>query len=269
MTAKIVTLIFLLVGTATFTGAAETVTFKSTSKALGEARLMLAGKLTKPQGDGPFPAVVLLHGCGGIQKQRDDLWAERLVSWGYAALQVDSFRPRGDSNVCANRSLSNQYIPKRAQDAYDAKSYLAGLPSVDRNRIAVVGWSHGGWSTLAAISPTTWSRTPRPSDPFSAAVVFYPYCDEPLDRMESPLLILIGGSDDWTPANLCQKFMPGGKTQHDVILKVYPGAFHGFDTEGLDRMVRGSSGLHQMRYDPAAAADAVVQVKNFLGKNLK
>ncbi len=69
---------------------------------------------------------------------------------------------------------------------------------------------------------------------------------------------------------LCEKNMPQGKTQQEVILKVYPGAYHGFDTEGgLNRQVRGSSGIHQMRSDPAATEDAVGQVKSFLEKYLK
>jgi dienelactone hydrolase len=54
----------------------------------------LTGKLTKPQGDGPFPAVVLMHGCTGIGKHQED-WAARFASWGYVALQVDSLGPRG------------------------------------------------------------------------------------------------------------------------------------------------------------------------------
>jgi dienelactone hydrolase len=114
----------------------------------------LTGKLTKPQGDGPFPAVVLLHGCGGIVKNNDD-WAERLTSWGYVALQVDSFGPRGQSNIYSNTMLIPLHL--RVQDAYDAKSYLAGFPFVDRNRIAVMGWFTGGNITLAAVSASNYA----------------------------------------------------------------------------------------------------------------
>jgi dienelactone hydrolase len=165
---------------------AEVVNFKSTA----DHSLTLEGKLTKPSGVGPFPALVLLHGCGGISRQRDDVWAKRLADWGYAALQVDSFGPRRESNICASRALLNDFVPLRVGDAYAAKSFLAGLPMVDPDRIAIMGWSHGGSSTLAAISPRTWGRAQKPDSPFRAAIAFYPYCGERLDRSESPLLIL-------------------------------------------------------------------------------
>ena len=41
---------------------------------------------------------------------------------------------------------SSIILRARAHDAYDAKSFLSKLPYVDRNRIAVLGWSHGGWT---------------------------------------------------------------------------------------------------------------------------
>jgi hypothetical protein len=69
--------------------AAEVVSFKGTTKIASGDFVTLTGKLTKPQGDGPFPAVVLMHGCTGIAKNQDE-WVERLASWGYVALQVDS-----------------------------------------------------------------------------------------------------------------------------------------------------------------------------------
>jgi dienelactone hydrolase len=84
-----------------FAFAEEWVTFKGTRKT-GEA-FMLKGILNKPQGQGPFPAVVILHGCSGIEgmKKYLDIWAQRLASWGYVSLMVDSFGPRGESDICA------------------------------------------------------------------------------------------------------------------------------------------------------------------------
>jgi hypothetical protein len=74
----------------------------------GSESLMLKGTLMKPKGDGPFPAVVLLHGCegmGGAGSDAYNRWASRLKSWGYLTLQVDSFGPRGDSFICSNPIL--------------------------------------------------------------------------------------------------------------------------------------------------------------------
>jgi dienelactone hydrolase len=264
--------IFIFAAIAT-SSAAENITFQGPTKTKAGDFVMLTGKLTKPQGDGPFPAVVLLHGCRGIDKAQD-AWAERFATWGYVALQVDSFASRGAENVCA-RSFMVPF-PTRVQDAYDAKAYLAGLPFIDRNRIAVAGWSHGGALTIASVSPGSylaWATlngvfsAQKPAPPFRAAVAFYPWvCVAPLNDSEAPLLILAGELDVASPVASLKRNMPQEKTAHEIILRVYNGAYHAFDFEGMDTIFGGAV---RMKYDPAAAADAFVQVKEFLEKHLK
>ena len=236
---------------------ADSVKFKSRKEGL-----VLTGILTKPEGDGPFPAVVLLHGCTGINDTniRDKAWVDRLVKLGYAAFQLDSFRPRGVSNICTDWNLIVGMLGTRAQDAYEAKSYLSSISYIDRNRIAVMGWSHGGTTILDIISSSVANDSP-----FKAAVAFYPYCYRSLSNLKSPVLILIGEKDDWCPADYCTNFMPSGNTEHEAVLKIYPGAYHDFDYEGLDEVYEG----HTLRYDPPAAQDSIVQVKNFFEKYLK
>jgi dienelactone hydrolase len=253
---KIVIEVILVIVTSTSVIAADMVTFKGTGTTAAGVPLMLTGKLTKPQGNGPFPTVVLLHGCSGIRADRDDFWAERFAKWGYVAFQVDSFGPRGLSSVCEDDSLLFSIIPKRAQDAYDAKSHLAGLPFVDRNRIGVMGWSHGGMTTLSVVDQ-------KRDDPFRSAIAFYPYCTQILSGFNAPLLILIGEKDDWTPDYACSTQMRSGQTGPEVILKIYPDSYHGFD--GKDMIIAG----HKLLYNPTAAADAIIQVKAFLAKHLK
>ena len=260
MPRRVLFALLLLIGTAYSAAAADTVTFMGTSTDSYGKPVMLTGKQTKPQGKGEFPAVVMLHGCGGV-KSREDVWVKRFVNWGYVAFQVESFTPRGHTNICS----SVRIIPPktRAQDAHDARSYLGGLPFVDRNRIAVMGWSHGGWTTLHTISEKI--RTRKRGDSFQAAVAFYPYCNISLEDLRAPLLILIGELDDWCPAAMCSNMMPSRKTANEVILKIYPGAYHGFDWEGKDFTYKG----HRFLYDPTATADAIVRVKNFLAKYLQ
>jgi dienelactone hydrolase len=251
----IVFLTVILIGCATTT----TVTFK------GSESLTLKGTLIKQKGDGPFPAVVLLHGCDGMGGAGSDLyrmWASRLKSWGYITLLVDSFAPRGDSFICSNDELMKKYVPQRAMDAHDAQSYLAGLRFVDPKRIAVMGWSHGALSTIASVSEMTGKKIV----PFQASIAFYPYCYKTLDDLDAPLMILIGGLDDWCPAELCSANIPkGGKTKHEVVLKVYPGAYHSFDFPGMDVIYMG----HVLQYNGQAASDSILQVKKFLEKHLK
>jgi dienelactone hydrolase len=224
--------------------------------------LMLTARITKPAGNGPFPAVILLHGCGGLSANRDNRWVERLIGWGYVTLQVDSLGPRGIRSVCSYRfEESSAFVQRRVQDAFDARAYLTGLPYVDKSRIAVMGWSHGGWTTLEVIL--------NEQNTFIAAIAFYPRCSGTLSGLKIPLLILIGEKDDWTPANACLAMMPAQTTSPEQTLKVYPGAYHGFDTPGADFVVTGASGGHRLLYNQEAEADAIVRVKKFLSEHLK
>lgn len=155
-----------------------------------------------------------------------------------------------------------KYVPKRAMDAHDAQSYLAGLKFVDPKRIAVMGWSHGALSVIATVSEMPGKNIV----PFQASIAFYPYCYKTLADLNAPLLILIGASDDWCPAKLCSYNMPEeGASKHEVILKIYPGATHTFDWSDMNVTYMG----HALQYDPRAEADATIQVKKFLEKFLK
>ncbi len=255
-----------------FAFAGQSVSFKGTTKTSSRDFVTLTGKLTKPQGDGPFPAVLLMSGCAGILKY-NDVWAERLTTWGYVTLQLDSLGPRGQSNICEN--IYQVPFQVRAQDAYDAKAYFSRQRFVDRNRIAVMGWSHGGIATLCSVSASNWDtwtaliKTPisrKKEDPFRAAIAFYPYCIETLRDSNAPRLILAGELDNWCPAALCQDNVPRRKTRNEVILKIYPGAYHCFDWEGVDLTTPEG---RRVLYNKEALADSIVQVREFLAKHLK
>lgn len=218
----------------------------------------LQGRLRKPEGEGPFPAVVLMHGCGGIWRW-NDTWSDRLTNWGYVVLDVDSFGPRGKTSICHRPgSISGQ---TRALDAHGAKAFLAGVPFVDSARIAVLGMSHGGWAVLSAIRRTTTSDLEL--KPFRAAIALYPWCDEPTE-LDAPLLILIGELDGWSPAARCMTFVAGIRSSSEVVLKVYPGAHHLFDLKDIDTRQEG----HTLRYHPQAADDAVQRIREFLARYL-
>ncbi len=221
----------------------------------------LVGLLIVPTGTGPFPAVVLLHGCGGISA-RDKNWAGRLTAWGFSVLHVDSLSPRGLKSICAN---PGQLSPgARAKDAHAARAYLASLPTIRRDRIGVFGWSHGALTTLAAIH-NDQATQPSPSG-FQVAVAFYPWCLDVLNNATTPLFILIGERDTWTPAQRCRDMrIEGGDKALQPIIKFYPNATHGFDHDAPERVVAG----HRIAHDKAATDDAIPRVKEFFEKHLR
>ena len=223
-----------------------------TAAHIGEPGSGAPAEIYRPAGAGPFPAVVVLHGCNGVARSTRR-WAERLRGWGYLALVVDSFGPRGLSNVCGQGGI----VPagERAGDAVSAARLLAARPDVERGRIAVIGFSHGAGGVLAAAAGQA---------PFAAAVAFYPWCPGAGPSLRTNTLILIGDADDWTPAPRCTAFVERAVGQ-PVALKVYPGAVHAFDN-GAPRSVYFG---HQVGSDPSAAADAIARTRAFLDARLR
>ena len=121
--------VWIVIVILTLTGCVSTAEFNSLDISNSDDPQALRGKLTKPAGDGPFPAIVLLHGCGGPGKHYS-AWTERLRRWGYVSVMVDSFGPRGASNCWSDQG--KRISPsRRALDAHGAKLFLAGLPCVD------------------------------------------------------------------------------------------------------------------------------------------
>jgi len=239
--------------------------------------------LYKPEGNGPFPAVVLLHTCGGIQPHIFD-WARRLKEWGYVALVVDSFTPRGEKIVCGTWRVS---VGEVAGDAFAALDHLRARSFVDRDRIGVMGFSYGAMAALRLASDG-YQKSRHPGAPgFQAAVALYPYCtgsllspNLPADVLErvnnlrddivTPLLILIGDADDETPAPQCaikaEQLRQAGRP---VSIKVYPGTTHAFDSANLGSSPWRNPRGYVYRYNPDATADAAKMSRDFFARSLK
>jgi dienelactone hydrolase len=222
----------------------------------------IEGYLSKPDGEGPFPAVVYLHGCGGLGKAAHTRFSDLLTGWGYVSLAVDSFATRGIEEAC------NRPMPDRQADAWGALLYLSKLPFVDRERIAVVGSSQGGFVALILASTHDARLFDIPDQlSFKAAVAFYPLCSVASEQLAMPTIIMIGELDDWSPAKSCERWM---ERRHGlgapVKLVVYPGAYHDFDVPGAGDGMRRFG--HWLKYDSEAARKSATEMHDFLAAQL-
>jgi dienelactone hydrolase len=237
----------------------------------------------KPRGDGPFPGVVLLHGCGGVSKSTHQ-WARWFRQQSYVALVVDSWRPRGVADDCP---INAPDFPgsERFDDAIGGLAFLQSRPYVDRARIGVIGWSNGGVYSMSVINGPSLERARQrgvtlPEPGFRAGIGVYPGGCASLTSELSvrPVLVLIGDADDWTLAQRCVELATSQRARGaDVTVVLYPGAYHYFDVEGQKREeLAGVANANRpngccgatVAYDPDAAADAFRRVADFFGRHL-
>ena len=230
----------------------------------------------------PAPAIALFHGCGGVVDRRGKLsrrmrdYAALFNRAGFHALVVDSLTPRYEVELCTQRIGARRVTQaNRRLDALGTLAYLAERPDVHAGRIGLVGWSNGGSTVLAATNlhhPSVAAALTRPA----FAVAFYPGCEAELRRgyePTAPLLMLLGGDDDWTPPEPCRELAEASAAPKPDVA-VYAGAYHGFDSDapvrlrkdvpnGGRREAGASPGVH-VGGNPAALHDSRVRLMSFL-----
>jgi carboxymethylenebutenolidase len=229
----------------------ETVKFASV-----DGRTELTGYLFVPDGPGPHPAIVMLHGRGGPYSRlkrgtytaealtaRHRMWGRFWAAHGYVALHVDSFGPRGYPDGFPKHSyserpaeVSERFV--RPLDAYGALAYLRLRSDVIGDRIGLQGWSNGGMTLLSALgrdAPGLEAADPRKG--FRAALAQYPSCrtqaKEPDYRPYAPLLILAASDDDEVSPKVCAEFVQALRAREiPVEFVVFEGAHHSYDDPG-------------------------------------
>ncbi|MFZ5791045.1 MAG: dienelactone hydrolase family protein [Pseudomonadota bacterium] len=222
--------------------AQEMVKFEA-SRPYSSDRILLRAELFKPDGPGPFPAVVLMHGCGGWQPAVRfglDNHARYLRDHGFVVLNLDSFGPRNLSGgkLCASDRDLYKALAYRTQDAFDALHYLQAQDYVAPDNIFLMGQSNGGAVAIRAAKASS-VRDYNQGTGFRGVVAYYPWCGEfggSRVALASPLLIFAGGRDNWVPARECQGVKATGA---DLKVTIYPEAVHSFDLDILPQSYLG------------------------------
>ncbi len=237
-------------------------------------------RITRPEGDGPFPAALLFSGCDG-PRDNLDRWTAELTARGWVTIVVDSHTPRnfGDYQIwrliCAGQLLTGA---ERAGDVATAVSDARALPFVDPDRIALVGASHGGWAILEYLSFADHGETPpsldawpggppgTPLDGIAGAVLLYPYCGQ-LSRAARrgwrtpvPVLFLLVENDGIADEAACLRLARQEAARGlPVETETYSGVTHGFDQQE-------KAPLSTLRFDEAATTAAVSRAGAFLDR---
>ncbi len=190
---------------------------------------MISGSLRLPKDNGRGPAVVLVHGSGGVSTNQQR-WASKLSKAGYVTFLLDSYTGR---SIGARVSVASMIY-----DAYRALDLLATHPRVDPTRVALMGFSKGGIVALYAALDRFYTLNGTPGLRYAAHLPFYASCHMEFRDLGAisalPIRIFHGAADDWTPAAPCLNLVKAWRERGvDIEMTVYSGAHHGFDNSTL------------------------------------
>jgi dienelactone hydrolase len=225
----------------------------------GEA-VNIVGHLFLPPGSDKVPAVVLVHGSGGIYNAELDFWPKQFNAAGIAVFTLDMFGPRGVQSTAEDQSLVP--FPADVADAFTALRVLATHPRIDRQRIALMGFSRGGTATLRAAVERIIATQKLPDGLRYAAFIptyaggcagIFRLVVKPGVFSKAPMLFIHGDADDYTPMGPCQDYADRiGKAGTPVEFVVLEGAQHKFDADDLKR--------YYLRSAPRTRADCPLEI---------
>jgi dienelactone hydrolase len=203
----------------------------------------ILGTLSMPKNaKGKVPAVVIMHGAGGVNNHYFEV--ARIVNGiGIAAFVVDSFETRGIRSV---QALKGRQLPRsfavRISDAYAALELLSTHPKIDKRRIALMGYSHGGAVALFVASEKIRHAFIADDLRFAASVAYYAFCFpqiKDIDFTDAPILMLLAEKDNMAPAKPCLDYARRIKDSGaDIKTIVYKDAHHQFPVLPGKKMIK-------------------------------
>ena len=241
---------------------------------------VLQAQLYKPEGNGPFPVVIALHGCGGLAGHSEPIqtryrdWAEQLLRDGKAVLFPDSYGSRELGPQCRVKERRVTARRERVADILAARQWLMQQSWAAHDRISLLGWANGASALLWAVRPQLLLHHAEPD--FRSAIAFYPDC-----RLSSglgwsarvPTLVLIGAKDDVSSPPACRQMVEGAHGRSALTrIVVYPSAYHDFDRANLPVHAIGPSAdgadpeKGHVGTDAEALADSQKRVAEWLAR---
>jgi dienelactone hydrolase len=241
---------------------------------------VLHAQLYKPEGNGPFPAVIALHGCGGLAGHSEPVlphyrdWAAQLLKSGRAVLLPDSYGSRELGPQCRVKERHVLARRERVEDIAAARQWLMQQSWAAHNRISLMGWANGASALLWAVRPQLQSHGTEPD--FRSAIAFYPDCRVSARLAWSarvPTLVLIGAKDDVSSPPACRQMIEGARGRSALVhIVVYPSAYHDFDRANFPlHAVAGTQDAAMPEHghlgtDPEARADSEKRVAEWLAR---
>lgn len=198
----------------------------------------LTAQLFMPAGAaGPVAAVVETPGSGNLGPHHL-AHANALTSAGFAVLLIDPFLGRGIDNTIADQGKLT--FAASAYDVLAGVKYLRTRKEIDPTRIGATGGSRGGTAVMMAVAAPISNAVLGEDKGLRAVMAGYPWCGVQFMSAQiakgASLLILQGDRDDWVSPQQCQDAAHAMKVAHqDVVMKLFPGALHAFDRDGVPR----------------------------------
>lgn len=207
--------------------------------------------VAQPSGDGPHPAVIMIHEFWGMKPSINGK-AAALAEEGYVVVAPDTYRSQVTSWIPRAIYLAMTTDTAQVNSDVDAVfNWLAAQPNVDPNRIMVMGFCYGGGKSL---------EYSLHNDRVAATGIFYGnLITDPatLQALPGPVLGIFGETDQGIPVAEVQAFQ-GALTSAGVAnqITIYPGQGHAF-VESIEGIRAGG-----------AQGEAWQEFLTFLAENL-
>lgn len=193
----------------------------------------LTAKLRLPDGAGPFPAIVWVHGLGGQEPYEKWGWMARLNRFaserGIAVLVIDSYTERGISPKDTVSGKVTLNMAARLMDTYAATSALTKDKRINSDKVFVMGHSFGGLVSIASASTTINNSLKDFGVVFAGHIPISPECltrPQNLSYDNKPMWIISGEKDDLTPSKHCVDLVKAMKPAENVKLHLISDGTH-------------------------------------------